>query len=120
MCLCLLLQEWNGENGHDADVMLGVEDIFRRNPTDNGSSWGIHHGRFGVQFEQWTLAGAANHPVFCKMPDLINARMEEELQSSGKGAGGGDEAENWGILHRTGPHVWTDSVLRWMTGQVRG
>jgi len=24
--------------------------------------------------------------------------------------------ENWSILHRTGPHVWTDSVLKWSHG----
>jgi hypothetical protein len=30
------------------------------------------------------------------------------------------ESENWSILHRTGPHVWTDSVLNWMHGQGIG
>jgi len=31
-----------------------------------------------------------------------------------KGAAGEENAQDWGVLHRTGPHVWTDSVLRWM------
>lgn len=28
--------------------------------------------------------------------------------------------DNWSILHRTGPHVWTDSVLRWTHAQGIG
>jgi hypothetical protein len=32
----------------------------------------------------------------------------------GSGVKGSEHAQDWGVLHRTGPHVWTDSVLRWM------
>jgi hypothetical protein len=142
-------QEWNRENEHDAEVLLGVEDVFRRDPLQpgGGSGWGVRRGRWGVQFEQWAMAAAPRQPVFCGMLDLIRARLDDEASSAGGGggAGGGGEgggggaaaaaafgsgggaasgktasskgaehAQDWGVLHRTGPHVWTDSVLRWM------
>lgn len=66
------VQEWGKEHGHDASVLLGVEDVFRRDPAAGaGSGWGVGAGRIGLQFQQWTLAGAPHHPVFCGMPDLI-------------------------------------------------
>ncbi|KAF8060288.1 OCH1 [Scenedesmus sp. PABB004] len=103
------IQEWNAENHNDASALFGVEDVFRRDPRQAGSSgWGVSGGRFGVQFEQWTLAGAPAHPP-------------AHARGGGRRApGGGREGENWGILHRTGPHVWTDSVLAWMHGQGIG
>lgn len=64
-------QEWNRENGHDAEVFFGVEDVFRRDPAGGDAGWGINQGRFGVQFEQWTLASAPGHPVYCDMARLI-------------------------------------------------
>ena len=64
-------QEWNREGHHDADVLLGVEDVFRRDPLVDGNSWGVNVGRFGVQFEQWTLAGAPHHEVYCRMSKYI-------------------------------------------------
>lgn len=64
-------QGWNREAGHDADVLLGVEDVFRRDPLAGTSGWGVVAGRWGVQYQQWTLAGAKAHPVYCAMPDLI-------------------------------------------------
>lgn len=49
-------------------------------------------------------------------------RIAEEATQAGpaNGTGPTSEAENWSILHRTGPHVWTDSVLKWMHGQGIG
>lgn len=71
LLLCLS-QEWNSENAHDASVLLGVEDVFRRDPAaGSGSGWGVRAGRIGVQFQQWTLAGAPHHPVYCSMTDRI-------------------------------------------------
>lgn len=69
----LPVQEWNSQHGHDAEVLIGVEDVFRRDPSAAGAStgWGVTSGRFGVQFLQFTLAGAPGHPVFCRMPELI-------------------------------------------------
>jgi hypothetical protein len=64
-------QEWNKENGNDAEVLFGVEDVFRRDPAARSSGWGVNAGRFGMQFEQWTLAGAPGHPVYCSMPAFI-------------------------------------------------
>jgi hypothetical protein len=52
-------------------VLLGVEDVFRRDPLAGTSGWGVVAGRWGVQYQQWTLAGAKAHPVYCAMPDLI-------------------------------------------------
>ena len=52
-------------------MLLGVEDVFRRDPLVNGNSWGVNVGRFGVQFEQWTLAGAPHHEVYCRMSKYI-------------------------------------------------
>jgi hypothetical protein len=52
-------------------VLLGVEDVFRRDPLVDGNSWGVNVGRFGVQFEQWTLAGAPHHEVYCRMSKYI-------------------------------------------------
>ena len=65
------LQEWNTENHNDAEVLFGVEDVFKRDPNHGNSGWGVSMGRFGIQFEQWTLAGAANHPVYCNMHNFI-------------------------------------------------
>lgn len=65
------MQEWNIENGNDADALLGVEDVFRRDPNAGNTGWGVSSGRFGIQFEQWTLAGAPNHPVYCNMNSFI-------------------------------------------------
>lgn len=39
---------------------------------------------------------------------------------AGAGAGTGPDAHNWQILHRTGPHVWTDSVLQWVANASVG
>jgi hypothetical protein len=38
----------------------------------------------------------------------------QRMDESGTGRPPPIDAENWLILHRTGPHVWTDSVLKWM------
>jgi hypothetical protein len=65
------LQEWNQVNANDADVMFGVEDVFKRDAVGGGNGWGVTSGRIGVQFQQWTLIGAPSHPVYCNMPDLI-------------------------------------------------
>lgn len=115
--LCIRpVQEWNRDNGHDAEVFFGVEDIFRRDPSGGSTGWGINQGRFGVQFEQWTLAAAPGHPVYCNMSKLISERIADEARSpSLRGA-----EDNWSILHRTGPHVWTDSVLSWTHAQGVG
>jgi hypothetical protein len=48
-------------------------------------------------------------------------RIQEEASPlSRTPPGTSTESENWSILHRTGPHVWTDSVLNWMHGQGIG
>lgn len=65
------LQEWNRENHNDAEALFGVEDVFARDPGAGSSGWGVSSGRFGVQFEQWTLAGAPHHPVYCNMHGFI-------------------------------------------------
>jgi hypothetical protein len=65
------VQEWNQENHNDAEALFGVEDVFRREPNSGSSGWGVSAGRFGIQFEQWTLAGAPHHPVYCKMDNFI-------------------------------------------------
>lgn len=109
------IQEWNAENANDAEALFGVEDVFRRDPGAGDTGWGVQAGRFGVQFEQWTLAGAPRHPVYCAMPGFIAQRVREEQAAARR-----DAEENWSILHRTGPHVWTDSVLAWMHGQGIG
>jgi hypothetical protein len=67
----VLLQEWNSENQNDAQVMFGVEDVFKRDPLSGSSGWGVGAGRYGIQFEQWTLAGTPNHPVYCNMHNFI-------------------------------------------------
>lgn len=64
-------QEWNRENANDAEAMFGVEDVFKRDPSGGGTGWGVTRGRMGIQFEQWTLAGAPHHPVYCNMPGFI-------------------------------------------------
>jgi hypothetical protein len=64
-------QEWNIENHNDGVALFGVEDVFKRDPAAGSSGWGVSSGRFGIQFEQWTLAGAPNHPVYCSMPTFI-------------------------------------------------
>lgn len=64
-------QEWNKENQNDAEAVFGVEDVFKRDPNGGNSGWGVSQGRFGIQFEQWTLAGAPNHPVYCNMHNFI-------------------------------------------------
>eukprot|EP00878_Enallax_costatus_P024228 GHUV01025837.1.p1 GENE.GHUV01025837.1~~GHUV01025837.1.p1 ORF type:complete len:299 (+),score=51.38 GHUV01025837.1:56-898(+) len=112
------IQEWNTENHNDAEALFGVEDVFKRDPNHGDSGWGVSMGRFGIQFEQWTLAGAANHPVYCNMHSFISQRMKEEASKQSPVAT--TESENWSILHRTGPHVWTDSVLNWMHDQGIG
>ncbi|KIY98196.1 Initiation-specific alpha-1,6-mannosyltransferase [Monoraphidium neglectum] len=115
--LCIRpVQEWNRENGHDAEVFFGVEDIFRRDPSSGGAGWGLDQGRFGVQFEQWVLATAPRHPVYCGVPQLISERVAAEARSPTLRSA----EDNWSILHRTGPHVWTDSVLRWTHAQGIG
>ncbi|KAF6257069.1 hypothetical protein COO60DRAFT_45476 [Scenedesmus sp. NREL 46B-D3] len=115
------IQEWNRENHNDAEAMFGVEDVFRRDPGSGSSGWGASRGRFGIQFEQWTLAGAPHHPVYCNMHAFISQRIQEEAgKLSPAPPGSSGERENWSILHRTGPHVWTDSVLDWMHGQGIG
>eukprot|EP00877_Chromochloris_zofingiensis_P000526 jgi/Chrzof1/10474/UNPLg00402.t1 len=106
------VQEWNSEHSHDADVLIGVEDVFRRNPSGPPSSWGVVTGRFGIQFAQWTLAGAPGSKVYCAMADMIRHRQSAE--SRRKEGPKSSDAPNWKILHRTGPHVWTDSVLSYM------
>ncbi|KAI8474887.1 MAG: hypothetical protein J3K34DRAFT_406116 [Monoraphidium minutum] len=111
------VQEWNRENGHDAEVFFGVEDVFRRDPIGGHSGWGVNQGRFGVQFEQWALASAPGHPVYCGVPQLISERVAAEARGPAAARGAGDA---WSILHRTGPHVWTDSVLRWAHAQGVG
>lgn len=65
------IQEWNSENHNDAAALFGVEDVFKRDPGSGSTGWGVATGRFGVQFEQWTLAGAPNHPVYCNMHGFI-------------------------------------------------
>jgi hypothetical protein len=72
--LCVLavcLQEWNQENHNDAEALFGVEDVFRRDPGSGSSGWGVSQGRFGIQFQQWTLAGVPHHPVYCNMHGFI-------------------------------------------------
>jgi hypothetical protein len=34
-----------------------------------------------MQFEQWTLAGAANQPLYCRMHDYIRKRISDMLAS---------------------------------------
>lgn len=115
------IQEWNRENHNDAEALFGVEDVFARDPGAGSSGWGVSSGRFGVQFEQWTLAGAPHHPVYCNMHGFISQRIQQEASAMSPTAPGtSTESENWSILHRTGPHVWTDSVLNWMHGQGIG
>ncbi|GBF90195.1 alpha-1,6-mannosyltransferase subunit [Raphidocelis subcapitata] len=109
------VQEWNRENGHDAEVFFGVEDVFRRDPLAGDSGWGQRAGLFGVQFEQWALASAPGHPVHCGVARRISERIASEARSP-KPRG----EDNWSILHRTGPHVWTDAVLAWTHGKGVG
>lgn len=70
-CVGVCFQEWNQVNANDAEVMFGVEDVFKRDPNGGGNRWGVTLGHIGVQFQQWTLVGAPNHPVHCNMPNLI-------------------------------------------------
>jgi hypothetical protein len=54
-----------------------------------------------------------SHPLHHHPPPLskLNSeRLREESASPTPRPAGRD---NWSILHRTGPHVFTDSVLRW-------
>lgn len=37
-------------------------------------------GRYGIQFEQWTLAGAPDHPVYCNMHSFIRLAPQLNLQ----------------------------------------
>jgi hypothetical protein len=46
--------------------------------------------------------------------------MSAEATHPTDGSKAATDAENWGILHRTGPHVWTDSVLSWLAEQKAG
>jgi hypothetical protein len=55
-------------------------------------------------------------PLF---PSLCSQRISKEAVNDRR-PDGQRESENWGILHRTGPHVWTDSVLDWMHRQGIG
>jgi mannosyltransferase OCH1-like enzyme len=72
------IQEWNREASNDAEALFSVEDVFRRGdaahpvPSDTSSGWGVAGAsRYGVQHQQWTLAGAPGHAVFCGMPERI-------------------------------------------------
>jgi hypothetical protein len=52
---------------------------------------------------------------------ICSQRIQDEASKlSPIPTGTSTESENWSILHRTGPHVWTDSVLNWMHGQGIG
>ncbi len=49
--------------------------------------------------------------MFCRMHALIRQRIADMAAAPAPAAA----EPNWSILHCTGPHVWTDSVLELMT-----
>lgn len=70
---------------------------------------------YRVQFCQWTIAGAAGHPVFWKMVDRILDKVAERVAQHREGFSGKD------VLAIGGPAGWTEIIyehIRQTTGQT--
>lgn len=59
---------------------------------------------YRVQFCQWTMAGAAEHPVFWRMVDRVLDRMADKMTKGKKGYG----FSNHDVLGMGGPAGWTE------------
>lgn len=76
----------------------------------DGPNWAdIPHD---LQFCQWTIAAAPNHPVFAKMADRVLASLEYLSEVKGGGAPLQDlEIGSFDVMNTTGPAAWTDIVF---------
>jgi hypothetical protein len=64
-----------------------------------------------VQMVQWVLAGQPGHTVTCRMGEYVQRHVERE-RSGAFAAMGWDV--NRAVLERTGPGIWTNSVVDYM------
>lgn len=97
--LCIRpVEEWWGDN-ENATVAIGLEDsttpfIMKRNKLTEL-----------IQFSQWTMASSPGHPIVHNMAYYIYRHMRLEKL----GVDNYDDPK-LGILHRTGPGIWTDAI----------
>jgi len=65
---------------------------------------------YPVQFCQWTIAAAPNHPVFARMIDRVLAGLHDVARVQGTTL---DKANisDYHVLNTTGPVAWTEVVF---------
>lgn len=74
----------------------------------DGPSWAdIPHE---LQFCQWTIAAAPDHPVFTKMTDRVLDSMRQLSEARG-GSLSDAEIGSFDVMNSTGPAAWTDVVF---------
>lgn len=84
-------------------LIVGIE--FDRH---GGGAWAdISHY---VQFCQWTIAAAPNHPVFPRMVDRVLSSLEELKHTYGTPLGELHPTD-FEVMNATGPAAWTDVVF---------
>ncbi|KAI0020912.1 initiation-specific alpha-1,6-mannosyltransferase [Xylariomycetidae sp. FL0641] len=88
---------------HHVRLIVGIE--FDRR---GGVVWAeIPHY---VQFCQWTIAAAPNHPVFPRMVDRVLSSLDELQQTYGRNLAD-LHPTSFEVLNSTGPAAWTDVVF---------
>lgn len=86
-----------------AKVVVGIE--FDRL---DGSNWPEVHD--DIQFCQWTIAAAPNHPLLLQMITSIFTRLQSHSAELNPTVGK-FKFTSWDVINITGPSAWTEAVF---------
>mmetsp|Transcript_18085 Transcript_18085/g.38921 ORF Transcript_18085/g.38921 Transcript_18085/m.38921 type:complete len:451 (+) Transcript_18085:83-1435(+) len=101
------VDHWADVSSGHARLLVGIENAFSTPEEAKHRTYARQ-----VQMAQWTIAGRPGHPVTCRMGDYVRRHMQREQE-------GVFSKEGWdtnrAVLERTGPGIWTNSVMEYIT-----
>jgi len=104
--LCLRpIDNWIADASQRKGLIVGLEG-FGSDDERNKFGWADN-----VQFCQWTIAAVPNHPVLQRVISLIIDRVANEENGIPLGAPNGIVS----VIMRTGPGVWTEALVDYLT-----
>lgn len=97
------IDEWNAQHGHDAAVLLGVENFdAKRKPHT-------------VHVNNWAMAAMPGHPLLARFPGVVTREIQKQYFElvAQKGQMKPLQYEK-GILDRTGPAAVTTAMYEYL------
>lgn len=96
------VDEWNADHGHDAAVLLGMENFdAKRSPHK-------------VHVTNWAMAAMPGHPLLARMPGVVVREIQKQYFAlARKQAELSGKLYEQGILERTGPAALTTAMYEY-------